>query len=144
MDLNEVKERFIDAKADAAKAQWSQEMESLYIRQRDRVIIQILERPSLSSKNKVKVVEFLKATTLSSGGLVIPPTNSARRPGDPRSPLRRVVGASTPNPPRPALSKAQIGAPIASSFRKLTRDEAMTQMAAQAEAAKQTTAQDKS
>eukprot|EP00035_Acanthoeca_spectabilis_P024716 m.455022 g.455022 ORF g.455022 m.455022 type:complete len:594 (+) comp20794_c0_seq1:3318-5099(+) len=151
MELDETREHLIDAKADAAKAQWSQEMEALYLRNRDRVIIQILERPSLLSyRDKRKVVEFLKATTLSSDELILPPTPERPQPPTRTSPLRRcmsLMGGTTPastsatddkDAPsgRGTLTKAQIGAPIASSFRKLTKEEAVAQMKAQGEAAK--------
>eukprot|EP00041_Stephanoeca_diplocostata_P016129 m.314162 g.314162 ORF g.314162 m.314162 type:complete len:529 (+) comp20264_c0_seq2:193-1779(+) len=113
MQLDDVQTSLIDSKAEAAKAQWEQELFKLYVRNRDRIIHQILSRPTLSKKDRRIIASIVDETT---------PSDNAD------APWRRGISAlthtldATPGKSAPSqrkISKVQIGSPVVSTFRKI-------------------------
>eukprot|EP00039_Didymoeca_costata_P031874 m.36302 g.36302 ORF g.36302 m.36302 type:complete len:551 (+) comp9080_c0_seq2:285-1937(+) len=63
MEIDEIGESLVIAKAQAAKAQWRREHERLYTKNRNRILLRILQRP-LSTADRLKVIRMLEETDL--------------------------------------------------------------------------------
>lgn len=102
--LHDVSVELTDVKAKIALNEYEREMETVFMRNRDRILIKILSR-RLSSADRERVIQMLKTTGHDAAGRL------ATEAPDPKSPLgkRRLI----------------ISPPVAGSFRKVSPSQAM-------------------
>eukprot|EP00040_Diaphanoeca_grandis_P032004 m.192813 g.192813 ORF g.192813 m.192813 type:complete len:972 (-) comp32485_c0_seq1:24-2939(-) len=114
MAIDELKSELTDAKASSAKKRYDAELQDIFNRKRNRLILQILQKP-LSSADRRLVTNMLKNTDTAPDAKPFTP---------PPSSIKNINNNNT------ATTKHAIGRPVSGSFRRVPLEETMAKLTA--------------